>query len=282
MAMPTNSSPKSPPTLPQNWFPDHDDTGQITPLAQAKSYPYPAPQGDFWMRDGLPELRPDGIKASECQSRHPVISVGSNRAPLQLRRKFGDRANLPVTACVLHDCDIVYAATMSYYCAVPATAYPSPGTKVFLNIAWLDDDQLTHMHATEALGVAYDFVQLDDGLVDHGVRDDMAFFDQPVFGYQSRAPMMAIDPVAHVPVAHATIPAEGRQFQALDQAAMLSHLKSIAGADHLHLDDWLESLRADKTKRLDVMAQLSSHAVALGDAPWRILDATATGIDRYL
>lgn len=265
--------------LPEEWFPDHDATGQITPLAQAKSYPYPAPQGDFWMRDGLPEMRPDGIKASECQSRHPVISVGSNRAPLQLRRKFGDDAQLPVTSCVLHDCDIVYAATMSYYCAVPATAYPSSGTKVFLNIAWLDDDQLTHMHATEALGVAYDFVQLDQGLVDHGERDDPKFFDQPVFGYQSRAPMIAIN---NAPVAHSTIPAQGRRFQSLDQPEMLSHLKSIAGADDLGLDEWLSGLRADKSKRLAVMARLSDHAVSLGDAPWRILEAAATGIDRYL
>ena len=265
--------------LSPEWFPHHDEDGQITPLAQAKTYPYPAPSGDFWMRDGLPELRPDGIKAAECQSRHPVISVGSNRAPLQLRRKFGVNATLPVTSCVLHDCDIVYAATMSYYCAVPATAYPCKGTKVFLNIAWLDDDQLSHMHKTEALGVAYDYVQLDDGLVDHGQRDDQAFFSQPVFGYQSRSPMMAID---NAPIAHAAIPAEGRHFQALEQAAMLSHLQSIAGADHLDLDDWLDGLREDKTKRLDVMARLENHAVALDTAPWRILDVQITGIDRYL
>ena len=265
--------------LPQEWFPDHDETGQITPLSQAKSYPYPAPSGDFWMRDGLPELRPDGIVAAECQSRHPVISVGSNRAPLQLRRKFGAQATLPVTSCVLHDCDIVYAATMSYYCAVPATAFPSPGTKVTLNIAWLDDDQLQHMHATEALGVAYDFVQLDEGLVDHGTRDDADFFSQPVYGYQSRAPMMAID---DTPIAHALIPAEGRRFQAFDQPAMLAHLKSIAGADHLVLDDWLDGLRRNKAERLEVMAQLKDHGLAVEQAPWRILDATATGIDRYL
>ena len=264
--------------LTDPWFPDHID-GQIAPLAQAKGYPYPAPEGDFWMLDGRPELRPDGISAKECEGRTPVISVGSNRAPLQLRRKFGDHAMLPVTACTLNDCDIVYAATMSYYCAVPATAFPSKGTKVFLNIAWLDDEQLHHMHATEALGVAYDYVCLEDGLVDHGMRPDLAFFNQPIFGYQSRSPMLAID---HAPVAHAAIPAEGRQFKALMQPEMLAHIKAIAGDDQIDLDQWLDALRLDKTKRLHVMRLLENHGLDVQDPPWVIQEASADGIDRYL
>jgi hypothetical protein len=265
--------------LPSEWFPDHDANGQITPNGQAKGYPYPAPEGDFWMRDGLPVLCPQGITEDECQNRTPVLSVGSNRAPLQLRRKFGPRATLPVTSAKLHDCDIVYAATMSYYCAVPATAFPSPGTVVTLNIAWLDDDQLDHMHATEALGVAYDFVRLDEGLIDHGNRQDAPVFNQPVYGYQSRSPMMALD---HAPVAHAMILAEGRRFRAMDQGEMLDYVKSRTGYDHMMLDDWLEHLRQDKTNRLKIMDMLAADGIALGEVPWQVVTAKAKDIDRYL
>jgi hypothetical protein len=265
--------------LPPKWFPDHGPDGQITPNGQAKGYPYPAPEGDFWMRDGLPVLCPEGIAEEECRDRTPVISVGSNRAPLQLRRKFGARATLPVTSAKLFDCDIVYAATMSYYCAVPATAFPSPGTVVTLNIAWLDEDQLNHMHSTEALGVAYDFVRFEGGLVDHGRPMASPVFDQPIYGYQSRSPMMAVD---QAPVAHALIPAQGRRFQAMDQVAMLNHVKARAGQDHIALDDWLEQLRQNKTHRLKIMATLAADGIALGDVPWQVVTAEAKDIDRYL
>ena len=35
--------------------------GEIAPLAQALLYPYPAPAGDFYMRDGLPVEAPRGL-----------------------------------------------------------------------------------------------------------------------------------------------------------------------------------------------------------------------------
>ena len=54
-----------------------------------------------------------------------VLSVGSNRAPVQLLRKFGPDSLLPVTLARLHDCDITHAAILGYYAAVPCTAFPS-------------------------------------------------------------------------------------------------------------------------------------------------------------
>ena len=96
-----------------------------------------------------------------------MLSVGSNRAPVQLLRKFGNAALVPVTPAILHDCDIVHAATVSYYGAVSCTAFPSSGTDVMLNVAWLDEAQLQVMHRTEAVGVAYDYVRLFTGTVTH-------------------------------------------------------------------------------------------------------------------
>ena len=68
-----------------------------------------------------------------------------------------------MTPAVLIDSDIVYAASLSAYGSMPATQWPSKGTKVELNVLWLTEEQLNIMHLTEALGVAYDFVKLKSG-----------------------------------------------------------------------------------------------------------------------
>ena len=263
--------------LPIEWFPDHIH-GEITPLAQAKNYPYPAPDVDFWMRGGVPELRPDGIHGDELMGRTAVISVGSNRAPLQLRRKFGPNASLPVTRCRLLDCDIVFAATLSFYCASPATACPRPGTVVDLNIAWLDDAQLLMMHETEALGIAYDFVQLPNEMVVHHHKDQHPAFSGPVYGYQSRSPLLDL---GRGFVAHAPIPAQGRVFEAMTQIEVLTAIKHhVDGTDSL--DVWLSHMRDNRDYRLSVMSAMASLAMDCPKAPWSILDVKAKRPDDFL
>lgn len=261
------------------WFPEHIN-GTIAPLAQALLYPYPAPEGDFMMANGVPELVPGGIGAEALRGLVPVLSVGSNRAPLQLRRKFGDDCNLPVTAAVLHEADIVFAATLSYYAAVPATAFPSKGTSVQLNVAWLNDAQLLHMHNTEALGIAYDFIRYDELSVSHGARadGDDPVFRQPVFGYESRAGVLAVD---GRPVAHAAINAEGRVFPAMDEAAMLAHVRDLSGSG-LELEDWIMAMRQNRAARDAVIAQLGGLALRPELVPWTILEAEATDPGAYL
>ncbi len=265
--------------LPPRWFPDHVD-GVIAPLSQAKLYPYPAPEGDFFMRDGLPHLVEEGIPASDLKGRLPVLSVGSNRAPLQLRRKFGTDALVPVTSCVLKDCDIVFAAALSYYGAVPATACPSPGTMVRLNIAWLDPAQLRHMHDTEALGIAYDFICLEEGQVDHGPRPDAddAVFAAPVYGYQSRAGLVRGQ---SGPVAHADIPATGRRFQAMSEETMLKEVMKLDGAEG-DLDAWILRLSAERTAREDAARKLARTSLNVPEGPWQQVEAVAENAETYL
>ena len=148
--------------LPPKWFPEHNNR-KIKPLARALLYPYPAPTGDFYMQDGSLFLVPEGIRADKLRGRIPVLGVGSNCAPLQLRRKFRKEAFLqlglkfdkedfvPVTAATVKGVDVVFAAHLSSYCAVPATAVASLGTRVMLNIAWLNKDQLKVMDKSEGL-----------------------------------------------------------------------------------------------------------------------------------
>ena len=105
-----------------------------TEIDRAVNYPYDAPDTAFVFDNGRLRAFDD---ARILDERTAVLSVGSNRAPVQLRRKFGDAAIIPVTPAVLHDCDIVHAAQLGYYGAVPCTAFPAAGCEVRLNVAWL-------------------------------------------------------------------------------------------------------------------------------------------------
>ena len=169
-----------------------DYLAPISELDRARKYPYHAPQGGFILNAGRLLPLTEGDLAASASAilggRVAVLSVGSNRAPVQLLRKFGTAATVPVTPARLHDCDIVHAALIGYYAAVPCTAFPSVGTVVDLNVAWLDPEQLVQMHRTEGIGVAYDFVEMDN--VEHLFTLSAAFSgalsDGPVFGYAAR------------------------------------------------------------------------------------------------
>ena len=263
--------------LPLEWFPEHRD-GEITPFAQAVLYPYPAPEGDSVMEEGLPRLVPDGIGADRLRGRVPVLSVGSNRSPLQLRRKFGLEATIPVTAAALNGVDVVFASQLSPYGAVPATGFPSPGARAGLNIAWLDGGQLELMHRTEDRGVAYDFIRYHPGAVDHGSRPDGndPVFTQPVYGYEARAGVLGFD---GGPVAHAMIAAEGRAFPAMDERAMLERVRGLAKdpaiAPAATLEDWVMAVRESREAREAVIRAMEEAAIKPGDAPWDIIDGAA-------
>ena len=128
---------------------------------RAIKYPYFAPNYSFSFYKGK---FVKGI-SGDLTNRVPVLSVGSNRSPYQLKRKFSLSQDICVTPAVLIDSDIVYAASLSAYGSIPATQWPSKGTKVILNVLWLTEEQLNIMHLTEAIGVAYDFVKLKSGSV---------------------------------------------------------------------------------------------------------------------
>lgn len=87
--------------------------------------------------------------------RTPVLAIGSNRAPAQLRHKFSHDDSLPVECVALMDHDVVYAARVSGYGAIPATLAESPGTCVDIAITWLTPRQLEVMDRSEGLGTGY-------------------------------------------------------------------------------------------------------------------------------
>ena len=73
--------------------------------------------------------------------------------------------NLCVTPATLYDSDVVFSSSISAYGSVPATQWPFEGAKVKLNVLWLNDRQLNTMHLSEGIGIAYNFVELNEGSV---------------------------------------------------------------------------------------------------------------------
>ena len=131
----------------KNYFPEYSI------YEKAIKYPYDAPKGPFTIKNGK-LLK--GIHIS-TKSRIPIISVGSNRSPYQLKNKFGINEDICATPITLYNSDIVYAASISNYGSIPATQWPVCGVKCKLNLLWLNEKQINKMHLSEGIGIAYDF-----------------------------------------------------------------------------------------------------------------------------
>jgi len=130
-------------------------------VARAKAYPFDPPASSFVLEDGA--VRALDLRAAwrDVAGRRPVLACGSNQSPARLRQKFTNgEGPVLVTKVTVEDLDAVFAAHIASYGAVPATLIPAPGTRVSLAITWLTPLQERVMHATEAVGVIYDYVRL--------------------------------------------------------------------------------------------------------------------------
>ena len=234
----------------------------LTPQEQAFLYPYDAPSGAYLMSEG--QVQPlDDYRCLE--GRVAVLSVGSNRAPRQLLRKFGPQAMVPVTPAILHDCDICHVANIAPYGAVPCAAFVSPGTSVQLNIAWLDTAQLEIMHATESLGTAYDFVRWRPGQITHQCDDAITgkgtALAQPVYGYSSR--LGPLPNAQNQPMALAKIPAESRRFHTATQEQAMQRLQALSAMDEdMALTGWIAQLQGSEQRQEKIRHIAASHALS--------------------
>lgn len=206
-------------------------TDRAARLALAKSYPFAIPPDCYLLNAGtvlpLPPLR-----QLDLTGRTPVLAVGSNQSPEQLRRKFAHfdgPCDVPVTRGWLRDFDIVYATHVTRYGAVPGNLHHAPGTRVRLSVTWLDARQLEAVHVTEIAGENYVFARLEgvDLQLDCGMQLDSVFAYVSLHGSLNEAGR---------PIGLAAMCAEGRAHPALDQPAILSLLHRRSGAA-LPLDD---------------------------------------------
>ena len=271
--------------LPDNLLADfvplaHGDTylTMLSDIDRARLYPYSAPSGGYLLANGvLYNLDQNMIDRHQWifDGRVAVLSVGSNRAPVQLRRKFGDAAIIPVTPARLFDCDIVHAAMLGFYAAVPCTAFPCAGCIVSLNVAWLDAEQLEQMHRTEGIGVAYDYVMMQD------VVHDLLVPDQPVYGYSARSGVL--DYAGGIPAALPAIAAVGRRFPEVSQADAAARVRQLTGCDDSRSHaEFIADIQHDKSARDAVIAGLKKYALFAKTPPWHAVSVSVSGIDAFL
>ncbi len=192
--------------------------GDAELLKLATGYPYPAPDGSYLFFGGTARALDKGTgDPALYRDRTPVIGHGSNRAPEQLRRKFGAAARIPVSRAWLEGYDVVYSAHMTRYGAIAANLCHVPGTRVEVWITWLDEAQLSFMHATELGAEIYRFGRLVGVRLALEAGPTEAIEEAGV--YLSTCGYLARD---GAPLALAAVAAEGRRCAGLHQAEALA------------------------------------------------------------
>lgn len=213
-------------------------------LERALGYPYNLHGASFVLHDGrvAPWTHP-----TDFANRHPVFACGSNQSPVQLARKF-PKGCLWVMAGWLSGADSVYSAHVTSYGSIAATYYKCSGVRSRQMVCWLDDAQLETLHASEALGLNYQYRPLDNIVFE----SDCAKTLTCGFQYESlHGPLL----MKGAPVALKSIAAEGRIFPALSQKEVQQRLRDRLAPD-LSLNDFIAgpitdaNLRQDRTQRL--------------------------------
>lgn len=240
-------------------------------LKRALGYPYPqARWSDFLLDHGAVKPLPAGYSMA---GRLPVLAVGSNRSPVQLVRKYGHGAQIPVTAFELADHDVAYCAYMTHYGSIPATLIPAPGHRAQLAVTWLTAAQLARMHETEAVGTHTHFGWIGESSRPLTSDDPSAWHcTQPgaVLTYLSARGLLDHD---GQPVVLAEVQATGRgsrnlQNPALGQRDVLEQVWHRANARTTHsthpsLDSWLLTHIEDSGLRDDLNDLLQNTAISL-------------------
>lgn len=235
---------------------------RIAKLARARDYPYHLPDRSYiWHGRCVDPLQVDAFDPGFTAGRTPVLAVGSNQSPVQLARKFGIGSDhrIPVERATLQDFDIVYAAHISRYGAVPSMLQCAPGVEVTLFVTWLDDAQLEIMHATEG---NYHFAEIAD------VRLRLEH------GEERRSVCLYVARLGHfvhegAPVSLKAMPARGRVNAARDTAEMLRLVQQRLAHDGDH-DDFVLRLADDAEFRSGCIDRLSEDSIAFGH-PFRII-----------
>lgn len=136
----------------------------VPELEHAAAYPFDIPRRSYVFNPLDGTSGPFNYDMICDDALIPVAAVGSNASPSQLRRKFPPDGPLTDPIPVLHiefrGVNTVYAARVSTYGSIPATAFPSPGTWIRLHITFLNDRQLERMNQTESLGVGYELAEM--------------------------------------------------------------------------------------------------------------------------
>ena len=239
---------------------------KFSPYKRAINYPYFAPNYPFSFYKGK-------FVRDICfnlDNRIPILSVGSNRSPYQLKRKFSLDQDICVTPAKLYDSEVVYAASISAYGSLPATQWPSNGTIVDLNVLWLKEEQLKIMHLTEAVGIAYHFVKLKQGSVK--LRDFE--YSDDIYGYVSLAGVL---PFNGTPKRLSAIHGIHTKLDNVNEYEALLLTMSILENKKQSLTQWLMEVIDNKQYRFKLHENLKKIALKPKSPNWEIIDVKSKG-----
>lgn len=236
-------------------------------LRLAKSYPFEAPDASYLFRGGAAwPLAQAAAHGGLFAGRAPVIAHGSNRAPAQLRRKFGDAAEIPVSRGWLCDYDVVYSAHVTQYGAIAANLRHAPGACVEVFVTWLSEAQLARMHETELGGENYAYGRLEriELALEAGPAERIA----EAYVYLSTRGCLAN---GGGPVALAAVAARGRAHGALHQEEALALVRDRHRPD-MDLDALILQNIRDRARRRALIAEMGETAIPAAAPHFRILD----------
>ncbi len=256
---------KKPRVLSKKYFPHLDY------YEKAISYPYLAPPKSFSFING--ECL-EGIHVS-LKKRKPILSVGSNRAPFQLNNKFSLNENLCVTPATLYDSDIAFSASISAYGSVPATQWPVKGAKVKLNVLWLNDKQLEIMHLSEGIGIAYNFVELNEGSV---FINDINY-NGPIYGYISINGVYDFDNKS--PARLSELKSLNGIFESKSEFEAINYIKNKFQPYEMSIRNWVRKLISDKNYRIELIRKMSKTSIIPKKPPWKIIEVRINGNNIY-
>jgi hypothetical protein len=232
-------------------------------LRRARGYPYDAPHESFTWENGAVRV----FDPADRAGRTPVLAFGSNRAPERLEQKFGrlEGHRIPVEQARLTGFDVVYAAHITSYGAVPAMLQAAAGVTASIAVTWLDAEQLPIMHATELGAANYRYARLDgiDLQLAGGDRFDHAFFYVSARGHL-RGPEGRPHPLL-------AVHADGRPDPGIATGEALEAVRSRV-APESDPDDFVLRLAGEAVYRHAVTAMISKDAVPFA-APYTVLEA---------
>jgi len=230
-------------------------TDQKDKISRALGYPYARPEGSYLFTGGTAHPLP---KDTSFESRTPVLACGSNGAPEQLRRKYGDGGDvsIPVTAARLDDIACTYSAHFAAYGSISAALSEAPGARSHVHITWLLNHELKRMHETEAIGLNYRFVELDNLSLHCAVTGTCP----GLFAYISLRGSLLVD---GEPVILAGIHTETPTYKTLSQEDMQRTARDKL-APEMDLHDFILQNISDKKirqHRTAMLAQKTEHFV---------------------
>ena len=219
-------------------------------LQRARDYPYDSPRSSYlYSNEGITDFQSD-----QTIGRTPVLAFGSNKAPAQLKRKFGHIVDcfIPVEMVKLHDFDVVFSAHITSYGAIPAMLQHCPGVIVEIAITWLNDTQLQIMHESELYAGNYSFAQLENLTINRGQK----LSSTSAYAYVGERGHYSHGNISKEAISIADISATHRRWESSTTSDLLNQLYKTSGAE-VSEDEFILRLIRDVDYRRNLSAKMA-------------------------